>query len=137
LLFENRVKNGKIRDCHGDLHSGNIFITDKICIFDAIEFNDRFRYSDVTSDVAFLAMDLDFQKRPDLSVYFIERYMAYSDDLQLTKLLPFYKCYRAYVRGKVISFKLDDPNVSSEEKIAATKEALSYFKLALDYAKNL
>ena len=61
-LFENRIKNGKIRDCHGDLHSGNIFITDKICIFDAIEFNERFRYSDVASDVAFLAMDLDFQQ---------------------------------------------------------------------------
>ena len=75
-LFENRIKNGKIRDCHGDLHSGNIFITDEICIFDAIEFNDRFRYSDVASDVAFLAMDLDFQQRPDLSAYFIERYIA-------------------------------------------------------------
>jgi aminoglycoside phosphotransferase family enzyme len=136
-LFENRIKNGKIRDCHGDLHSGNIFITEKICIFDAIEFNDRFRYSDVASDVAFLAMDLDFQQRPDLSAYFIERYIAYSDDLQLTKLLPFYKCYRAYVRGKVISFKLDDTNVSSEEKIAATKEAQAYFKLAAAYAKNL
>lgn len=136
-LFENRIKNGKIRDCHGDLHSGNIFITDKICIFDAIEFNDRFRYSDVASDVSFLDMDLDFQQRPDLSAYFIERYILYSKDQQLTKLLPFYKCYRAYVRGKVISFKLDDPNVSSEEKIAATKEAQAYFKLAADYAKNL
>jgi hypothetical protein len=136
-LFENRIKDGKIRDCHGDLHSGNIFITDEICIFDAIEFNDRFRYSDVASDVAFLAMDLDFQQRPDLSAYFIERYTVYSKDQQLTKLLPFYKCYRAYVRGKVISFKLDDPNVSGEEKTAATKEAQAYFKLAADYAKNL
>jgi hypothetical protein len=136
-LFENRVKNGKIRDCHGDLHSGNIFITEKICVFDAIEFNDRFRYSDVASDVAFLAMDLDFRQRPDLSAYFIERYMLYSKDRQLTKLLPFYKCYRAYVRGKVISFKLDDPDVSNEEKNAATKEAQAYFKLAADYAKNL
>jgi aminoglycoside phosphotransferase family enzyme len=136
-LFESRIKNGRIRDCHGDLHSGNIFITDKICVFDAIEFNDRFRYSDVASDVAFLAMDLDFQQRPDLSAYFIERYIVYSKDQQLTKLLPFYKCYRAYVRGKVISFKLDDPNVSGEEKIAATKEAQAYFKLAADYAKNL
>ena len=62
-LFESRIKNNKIRDCHGDLHSGNIFITDKICIFDAIEFNERFRFSDVASDVAFLAMDLDFQKQ--------------------------------------------------------------------------
>ena len=62
-LFESRIADKRIRDCHGDLHSGNIFVTDKICIFDAIEFNDRFRYSDVAADVAFLAMDLDFQQR--------------------------------------------------------------------------
>jgi aminoglycoside phosphotransferase family enzyme len=136
-LFESRIKDSKIRDCHGDIHSGNIFITDKIYIFDAIEFNDRFRYSDVASDVAFLAMDLDFQQRPDLSAYLIDRYIAYSKDQQLTMILPFYKCYRAYVRGKVISFKLDDPNVNSEEKEAATKEAQAYFNLAADYAKNL
>jgi aminoglycoside phosphotransferase family enzyme len=137
LLFENRIMNNKIRDCHGDMHSGNIFITDKICIFDAIEFNDRFRYSDVASDVAFLAMDLDFQKRPDLSKYFIEKYLSYAKDRQLAELLPFYKCYRAYVRGKVISFKVDDPNVTAEEKKTATKEAQDYFKIAADYAKHL
>ncbi|MGD0643550.1 MAG: hypothetical protein ABSA75_01445 [Candidatus Bathyarchaeia archaeon] len=136
-LFENRIKNAKIRDCHGDMHSGNIFITDKIYIFDAIEFNDRFRYSDVASDVAFLAMDLDFQQRPDLSNYFIERYVMYSEDPQLMWLLPFYKCYRAYVRGKVISFKLDDHDLNGEEKKAATKEAQTYFKLSADYAKDL
>ena len=136
-LFESRIKENRIRDCHGDIHSGNIFITDKIYIFDAIEFNDRFRYSDVAADVAFLAMDLDFQQRPDLSNYFIEQYIAYSKDQQLKQLLPFYKCYRAYVRGKVISFKLDDPNVTSAEKKSATKEAQAYFKLAADYAKNL
>ena len=62
-LFENRIMHNKIRDCHGDMHSGNIFLTYNICIFDAIEFNDRFRYSDVASDVAFLAMDLDFQQK--------------------------------------------------------------------------
>jgi aminoglycoside phosphotransferase family enzyme len=137
LLFESRIADKRIRDCHGDLHSGNIFITDKICIFDAIEFNDRFRYSDVAADVAFLAMDLDFQKRSDLADYFIERYLAYSKDRQLLKLLRFYKCYRAYVRGKVISFRLDDPNITQEEKAFATKEAEAYFKLAAEYAKDL
>ncbi len=136
-LFECRVSGGKIRDCHGDLHSGNIFITDKICIFDAIEFNDRFRYSDVASDVAFLAMDLDFQHSPDLADFLIERYIAYSKDQDLTKVLSFYKCYRAYVRGKVISFKLDDPSVSDKEKTDATKDAKAYFKLAVDYAKKM
>ncbi len=136
-LFESRITNNRIRDCHGDLHSGNIFITDKICIFDAIEFNDRFRYSDVAADVAFLAMDLDFQHHSDLANYFIERYLAFSEDQQLTQLLSFYKCYRAYVRGKVISFRIDDPNITSEEKIIAIQEAQKYFKLASEYAKNL
>jgi len=136
-LFESRIKNTKIRDCHGDMHSGNIFITDPICIFDSIEFNDRFRYSDVASDVAFLAMDLDFQGRHDLSDYFIERYVTYSKDQDLTKVLPFYECYRAYVRGKVISFKLDDPIVSAEEKKISAKEAQAYFELAALYAKTL
>ena len=136
-LFEIRIADKRIRDCHGDLHSGNIFITNKICIFDAIEFNERFRYSDVTADVAFLAMDLDFQQRSDLATYFVERYIEYSEDQQLTKLLIFYKCYRAYVRGKVISFRLDDPNMKNEEDVYATNEAQAYFKLALEYAKNL
>jgi len=136
-FFEKRMAESRIRDCHGDIHSGNIFVTDAIYIFDAIEFNERFRYSDVASDIAFLAMDLDFKERTDLSNFFVERYVKYSGDQELTKLLPFYKCYRAYVRGKVTSFKLKDPNVNSEEKNAAKKEAKKYFKLANTYAKIL
>jgi len=136
-FFEKRMAEGRVRDCHGDIHSGNIFVTDRIYIFDAIEFNERFRYSDVASDIAFLAMDLDFKERSDLSNFFVERYVKYSGDQELTKLLPFYKCYRAYVRGKVTSFKLKDPSVSSEEKRVAMKEAEAYFKLASTYAKIL
>ena len=136
-LFEKRVAEGKIRDCHGDIHSGNIFVTDRIYIFDAIEFNERFRYSDVASDIAFLAMDLDFKGRSDLSDFFVKRYVEYSGDQELRKLLPFYMCYRAYVRGKVVSFKLRDPNIGDEEKSEATKEARAYFKLASAYVKNL
>ncbi len=136
-LFEKRMAEGKVRDCHGDIHSGNIFIADRIYIFDAIEFNERFRYSDVAADVAFLAMDLDFKERTDLANFLIEKYAAYAADQELTRLLPFYKCYRAYVRGKVTSFKLKDPNISDLEKSAATKEAKAYFKLASAYAKIL
>ncbi len=136
-LFQSRLEGKRIRDCHGDLHSGNIFVTDKICIFDAIEFNDRFRYSDVAADVAFLAMDLDYQNRSDLADYFLEKYIGYSKDTELPKLLPFYKCYRAYVRGKVVSFRLDDQNINQEGKVAATKEASAYMQLAAKYAKNL
>ena len=136
-FLEKRVAEGRVRDCHGDVHSGNIFVTDRIYIFDAIEFNERFRYSDVASDIAFLAMDLDFKERTDLSNFFVNRYVRYSEDQGLTRLLPFYKCYRAYVRGKVISFKLKDPSVGSEEKSAAMEEAKAYFKLASTYAKIL
>ena len=135
-LFKKRMAENRVRDCHGDIHSGNILITDRIYIFDAIEFNERFRYSDVAADVAFLAMDLDFKKRTDISNIFIKRYVEYSGDQELMKLLPFYKCYRACVRGKVTSFKLNDPHINAEEKTAATNEANAYFKLAATYAKK-
>ncbi|TRO49940.1 hypothetical protein E2P47_00725 [Candidatus Bathyarchaeota archaeon] len=139
-LFRNRMKNRKVRFCHGDIHSGNIFITKKIYIFDAIEFNDRIRYSDVISDIGFLAMDLEFRNKPKLAQYLIEKYIEYSKDVKLKKLLPFYKCYRAYVRGKVASLKLNDKNIDKKEIIKARKEAQSYFDLAvkytLDFSKN-
>jgi hypothetical protein len=137
LVFEKRMTQGRVRDCHGDIHSGNIFVTDRIYIFDAIEFNERFRYSDVASDVAFLAMDLDFKGRTDLSNFFVDRYVEYSKDRELTKILPFYKCYRAYVRGKVTSFKLEDPSVGSQEKKSSIREAKAYFQLASAYAETL
>jgi aminoglycoside phosphotransferase family enzyme len=136
-FFEKRIAEGRIRDCHGDIHSGNIFVADRIYIFDAIEFNDRFRYSDVASDVAFLAMDLDFKGRPDLSNFLADKYIEYSGDQGVRGLLAFYKCYRAYVRGKVVSFKLNDPSISEEEKNAAISEAAAYFKLTSCYARNL
>jgi aminoglycoside phosphotransferase family enzyme len=136
-LFAKRLGENRIRECHGDIHSGNIFISDKIYIFDAIEFNERFRYCDVASEVAFLAMDLDAKERGDLSSFLVERYVNYSGDKEIELLLPFYKCYRAYVRGKVISFKLNDPSVGTEEKNAAKKDAGAYFDLAEKYAKQL
>jgi aminoglycoside phosphotransferase family enzyme len=82
-------------------------------------------------------MDLDFKDRRDLSKFFVERYVKYSGDRELEKLLDFYKCYRAYVRGKVNSFRLNDPSVDKEEKSAAKKEAKAYFELATDYARRL
>jgi len=136
-LFQSRAGEGRVRDCHGDIHSGNIFLADRIYIFDAIEFNERFRYSDVASDIAFLAMDLDFKKRTDLSDFFVKRYVEYSGDRKLVEVLPFYKCYRAYVRGKVASFKLEDPSISSKEKREAAREAKAYFRLASAYAEAL
>ena len=132
-LFNERVRDGRIRDCHGDLHAAHVCFSDGICIYDCIEFNDRFRYSDVASEVAFLAMDLDRYQRADLSGQLVDSYVKLSRDEQLVSLLNFYKCYRAYVRGKVESFKLDDPYIPEEEKTKVLAVAQSYFKLAESY----
>jgi len=138
-LFELRIKEGKIRECHGDLHSGNIFVTDdRIYIYDAIEFNKRFRYSDIASDVAFLLMDLEFLGRNDLSDILLNRYLEYSGEKEdFLEVLPFYKCYRAYVRGKVTSFKINDPNISGEEKEESMRMAERYFKMSREYAEQM
>ena len=132
-LFRRRIADGRIRDCHGDLHAAHICFCDGICIYDCIEFNDRFRYGDVASEVAFLAMDLDRYGRADLSGDFVNAYVARSQDRELLALLDFYKCYRAYVRGKVESFKLDDPHISPEEKTEVLTVARHYFELAESY----
>lgn len=132
-LFKKRVREGRIRDCHGDLHAAHVCFTDDICIYDCIEFNDRFRYSDVASEIAFLAMDLDRYQRAGLSRHLVDTYVGLSQDEELLKLLDFYKCYRAYVRGKVESFKLDDPYISEEEKAKVLTAAQSYFQLAESY----
>ena len=135
-LFNQRVINSRIRDCHGDIHTSNIFVSDRIYVFDAIEFNERFRYSDVAADLAFLAMDLDFKGRSDLSNLLVKRYKLYSGDWDFSELLPFYKCYRAYVRGKVTSFMLDDANINSNERLEIVQTAKQYFKLALNYIES-
>jgi aminoglycoside phosphotransferase family enzyme len=132
-LFHDRVKNGRIRDCHGDLHAAHVCFSNGIYIYDCVEFNDRFRYSDVASEVAFLAMDLDRFQRADLSQTFTKAYIRLSHDRELLQLLSFYKCYRAYVRGKVASFMLDDPYVSQEEKTSVLATARMYFELAESY----
>ena len=132
-LFRQRIADGRVRDCHGDLHAAHICFTDDICIYDCIEFNDRFRYCDVASEVAFLAMDLDYHGRADLSRSLVNAYVAASRDDKLLEVLDFYKCYRAYVRGKVESFKLDDPYISEEEKTRVPAVAKRYFELAESY----
>jgi len=137
-LFEKRINEKRIKECHGDAHSGNIFIIEeKIYIFDAIEFNLAFRSGDVASEIAFLAMDLEFHRRKDLAELFVEKYIEFSGDNEIKKLIDFYKCYRAYVRAKVTSFKLFDENVAEREKKECGELTKKYFKLALNYASSL
>ncbi len=135
-LFQSRIEQGRIRDCHGDLYSANICLADKVYIYDCIEFNQRFRYCDVASDVAFLAMDLDFHGLHELSSLFIDRFCDLSGDNDLRLLLNFYTCYRAYVRGKIGLFTAADPAVDTEIKEQNLAAAAQYFSLAHRYARR-
>ncbi|HWN98967.1 MAG TPA: AAA family ATPase [Blastocatellia bacterium] len=136
-LFRTRVREGHIRDGHGDIRAESICVTDGLYIFDCIEFNERFRFSDVASEVAFLAMDLDARGRPDLGYFFSEQYDFRCADPDLFKLLPFYRCYRAYIRGKVQSFRLDETELTFLEREVAALRARRYFDLAARYASPL
>jgi aminoglycoside phosphotransferase family enzyme/predicted kinase len=136
-LLRRRAREGCIRDCHGDLHTAQIFLENGISIIDCIEFNDRFRCSDVAEDIAFLAMDLDYYGRPDLSQLLMDTYVQESGDSGVLDLLGFFKCYRAHVRGKVTSFRLDDPALFAAEKRETLASAQAYFQLARSYTQVL
>jgi uncharacterized protein len=134
-LFQRRIQEQWIRDCHGDLHLEHIHLTSRsLHIYDCIEFNDRLRYIDVASDVAFLAMDLDFHGHSDLARHFTDDMARALGDPDLERLLDFYKCYRAYVRGKVECLQGQTPGLSQFQMAAHQEMARRYFRLALNYA---
>ena len=134
-LFAARVSGGRIRDCHGDLHLEHIHLTPRaLNIYDCIEFNERFRRVDVANDLAFLAMDLDFHGRPDFARRVVRRMAERLDDPGMVRLMDFYKCYRAYVRGKVESLHSVAHAAGESERRASARRAERYFRLALQYA---
>ncbi|MEE3715987.1 AAA family ATPase [Tumidithrix elongata RA019] len=135
-LFRDRIAQGKVKECHGDLHLKNICIYNgKIQIFDCIEFNEPFRNSDVVYDAAFLFMDLQFRGRPDLANAFLNTYLERTGDYAAAQLLPLYCSMRAYIRAKVTSFLLDDPNIPADVKQNAQQEASAYYQLAYEYTQ--
>ncbi|MDK9706744.1 MAG: hypothetical protein OEL83_06800 [Desulforhopalus sp.] len=138
-LFNERIAAGRIRDCHGDLYSGNICLAapEKIHIFDCLEFNDSLRFIDICADVAFLAMDLDFHGLSSLSDFFIKSFIDRSGDDGLLTMLDFYKCYRAYVRGKVGLLAAADPAIAVVEASRWLDSAGRYFQLAEEYARRI
>ena len=134
-LFQQRVQEGRARDCHGDLRADAVcFEPDGVCIFDCIEFSERFRRCDVAADIAFLAMDLEFRGRQDLADELMASYLGVTLDATLPLLMPFYKCYRAYVRGKVDGFQLDQPEIGDAQKREVAEGARRFFELAQTYA---
>ncbi len=136
-LFRRRVAEHRIRDCHGDLHLEHVCVDKGITIFDCIEFNERFRFGDVAAEVAFLAMDLDYNGYEAWGEAFVEAYIRHAGDQDIRRLLDFYRCYYAYVRGKVVGFRIKDPAIGEEEREGAKATATRYFDLAYTYAARL
>src|SRR6266508_1918400 len=132
-LFHERIQQHRILDCHGDLHLDHIHLTpDATTIFDCIEFNDRFRFIDIANDLAFLAMDFDFKGRSDLGNLFLRNAARELGDAGLLKVANFYRCYRAFVRGKVERIQAREKETTNPKE--HYEQAARYFRLALRYA---
>ena len=134
--LETRRQDGFVRECHGDLHLNNIALVDgRITVFDCIEFNDQMRWSDVMSEIAFVAMDLEDRKRRHLAFRFLNAYLERMGDYAGLGVLRFFLAYRAMVRAKVAWFRAtqSDPN---DQKDAALAEYRGYVSLARKYAQR-
>jgi len=132
-LLEQRVRNGSIRECHGDIHLNNATILDgKVVLFDCIEFNEHFRLIDIANDAAFLAMDLEDRGRHELANRFINAWIEQTNQYEALPLLDFYKAYRAMVRAKVSLLSLNADTTDSE-RAAIMAAYRSYANLAESY----
>lgn len=131
--FAERRHQGFIRDCHGDLRAEHIYMLDdeRLDIIDCIEFTPRFRYIDVAADLAFLVQDLERLGHAAMAQCLLRAYVEAADDLTIYRLLDFYCAYRAYVRGKVTSIRLQSTSAETE---ALGQHARACFMQASRYA---
>jgi len=136
-IIEERARRGIPRDTHGDLRLDHVYWFPERqppgdwIVVDCIEFDERFRYADPVADVAFLAMELTLVGRGDLAGSFIDAYLRASGDEEGRSLVPFYKAYRAAVRGKVEGMKLAQAEIPEAERAAAQTQARALWLSAL------
>jgi len=129
--FTERRRQGRVRECHGDLHLGNLALVDgRITPFDCIEFNPRLRWIDVISEVAFLIMDIQERGFPGLAFRFLNGYLQQSGDYEGLRVLPWYLVYRAMVRAKVAALR----HVQAGDP-ASRSEFEDYLALATRYSQ--
>jgi predicted kinase len=102
-----RAAAGRVRECHGDLRAEHVVLEgERITIYDCIEFDERLRFIDVASELAFLYMDIGRLGAEHLAAALERAYVERSGDTQLRELLPYFACYRAMVRAKVACIRL-------------------------------
>lgn len=136
-LVEERAARGVPRDTHGDLHLDHVYLFPErrpphdLVAIDCIEFNERFRYADPVADMAFVAMDLVRNGRPDLADVFGAAYFEAAEDSDGRPLLSFYVAYRAAVRGKVRGIAAAERAVPEAARAVAIAEARAHWLLCL------
>jgi len=136
-LIEERLAGGFVRDCHGDLHLGNLaFIDGQVTPFDCIEFNPELRCIDTTSEIAFVAMDLQARGYAGGSWHFINRYLQNTGDYAGISLLRYYIVYRALVRAKVEALRLSQQTPDSDFDERHYAESFHYLQLAQTWSVN-
>jgi len=136
-ILKQRKNNGFIRECHGDMHLGNMaLINNKVTIFDGIEFNDEFRWIDVMSEVAFLVMDLIDRGASNFAYRFLNRYLEQTGDYEGLRVLRFYLVYRAMVRAKIASFTLLTPDLPADQVEKTMQQYQSYTNLAESFTED-
>ena len=130
-VMDCRKEQGFVRECHGDLHLRNMVLIDgQVTLFDCIEFNPALRWIDTTSEVAFVAMDLQARGYPDYCWRFINRYLESSGDYEGIQLLRYYFVYRALVRGKVEALRIAQEFHNSADDPGLFKPAIDFLSLA-------
>lgn len=133
-IFERRLAGGRVRECHGDLHLGNLVLLDGAPhLFDAIEFSASLRWIDVIADVAFLVMDLEARERRDLANRFLNAYLERTGDYDGLHVLAYYLAYRAMVRAKVAAIRL--AQVEGDERVECAAQLETYVALAERYVR--
>jgi len=133
-VFLKRRQQGFVRECHGDLHVGNIALhAGSPVIFDCIEFNPELRWIDTMSEIAFLIMDLDAREQPDFGWRFLNRYLELTGDYSGLALLRFYLVYRALVRCKIACIRLDQTDLSRQGGVLELQHEHRYLDLAAGY----
>jgi uncharacterized protein len=129
-----RHKDGYVRECHGDMHLGNVTLIDNTAtLFDCIEFNESFRWIDVLNDIAFLLMDLDDRNLQGLAARTRNRYLEQTGDYAGLNLLNFYKAYRAMVRCKIALFTMATPGLTQQAVAEESAKYRRYMQLAEHY----
>lgn len=135
--FEIRCREGFVRECHGDMHLGNMVLIDgQVRLFDCLEFARDLRWIDILSDVAFLLMDLDYRELPGFGRRFLSRYLEATSDYQGLPVLVPYLVYRALVRAKVAAISFNQHSNDSELSAKYIDSLVEHVELAEQYTER-